>query len=148
MAKHSIGRESSQYARVAMLGLAGVCVVCVTQILTLPTLDQCLKLALGGFALGLPSLTAAGMMHEGLLGYSSVTWPAVWISSVTTLLGCLGVIWGLTLVFWHFHWFFGALFLLVSVSSLAAMFRFHAHLETGGDRVTPNEIKPSAGANR
>jgi hypothetical protein len=129
VAIHPVKQQDAQYARVAMLGLAGVCVVCVTQILTLSKLDLCLELALGSFSLGLPVLTTAGLMQEGLLERSSITSPAFSIAGGTLLVGSLFAVSGLTFLFWHFHWVFGSLFLVSSSSCVIAMLRLHANLD-------------------
>jgi hypothetical protein len=111
-----------------MLGLAGVCIVCVTQILTLSALDVCLRLALGSFSLGLPVLTTAGLMQEGLLAHSSISSPAYWIAGFALLTGSVLAVIGLACIFWHFHWMFGVLFLISSALSFTAMLRLHASL--------------------
>ncbi|HEV2842588.1 MAG TPA: hypothetical protein VGW39_14795 [Chthoniobacterales bacterium] len=138
MTRHLVRRQDAEYSRIALLGVAGVCVVCVTQILTLPALDLCLKLALGGFSLGLPLLTGAGLMQEGLLEHPSITERAYWIAGIAMLTGYLCAVWGLLFLFWHFHWLFGLLFLVGSSVSFVAMFRLQAllgqpHKQGSGD---------------
>lgn len=129
MAKIPVKKETTQFARLAMLGLAGVCVICVTQILTLAVLDLPVKLGLGGFAIALPLLTVAGMMHEGLLDHSLVDSRSQLILAGVAMLGCIGALWGLTFVFWHFHWVFGVLFLASSSASAVCALYFDAHSE-------------------
>lgn len=113
-----------------MLGLAGVCIVCVSQILTLPKLDVCLQLSLGGFSLGLPVLTSAGLMQEALLDHPTVSSPAYWIAGSLLLLGPLCAMFGLASLLWHFGCVFAVIFLAGSAVGFAAILRLHHYVST------------------
>ena len=128
VAKIPVKKREIEFSRLTMLGLAGVCLICVTQILTLSTRDFPLVLALGSFSIALPALTAAGIMFEELIDESFVDLQSNLIATVAGILGFIGVFLGLVSVFWHFHWVIGVLFLVSSSASLVGTLCFWSRL--------------------
>lgn len=118
-----------------MLGLAGVCVICVSQILTLLTFDLALRISLGCFSVAVPLLTTVGLMNERLLDYSSYDDRCEKIVFIPMGIGGFLALIGLTSVFCHFHWLFGLLFIAATIVGVVAMFKLDGMLGPPNKRV-------------
>jgi hypothetical protein len=98
--------------RLTFLGLLGMSVIAVLQLITCDNMDNSLIVAAVAFSLAVPFLTVdAIIVHmEAVLKKTLAKDPPIQI--FTQFGGVLASVVGLNAIFWHFDWRIGVLFLL------------------------------------